>query len=98
MHIQNKDIEKLASMSKLRLSPEEVSKYTNDANEILSYVDLLNEVDTSNLQETNQVTGLTNVTYPDQVHSPFSPDIAERVLKSSGQPIEMKQIKVPNVL
>lgn len=85
-------------MSKLELSHDEIQQYTNEANTILSYVDLLNEVDTSSLPETHQVTGLHSVMFPDVEESPFSPDIAERVLRASQQPVEMKQIKVPNVL
>jgi aspartyl-tRNA(Asn)/glutamyl-tRNA(Gln) amidotransferase subunit C len=61
------DILKLASLSKLRLSDEEIESLRDELSEILNYVEQLNKVDTSDLKPTYQVTGLTNVTRPDEV-------------------------------
>lgn len=61
------DVLKLAALSKLRLGDDEVEKLQSELTEILNYVEILNEVDTSGLQPTYQVTGLTNVTREDEV-------------------------------
>jgi aspartyl-tRNA(Asn)/glutamyl-tRNA(Gln) amidotransferase subunit C len=61
------DILKLASLSKLRLSDEEIESLRDELSEILNYVEQLNKVDTSDLKPTYQVTGLANVTRPDEV-------------------------------
>jgi aspartyl-tRNA(Asn)/glutamyl-tRNA(Gln) amidotransferase subunit C len=61
------DVLKLAALSKLRLTEEEVEKLRSELSEILNYVEILNSVDTDTLTPTYQVTGLTNVMRPDEV-------------------------------
>ena len=61
------DVLKLAALSKLRLSDEEVENLRTELSEILNYVEQLNEVDTAGLKPTYQVTGLTNVSRSDDI-------------------------------
>lgn len=61
------DVLKLAALSKLRLTDEEVEKLRSELSEILNYVEILNKVDTDSLSPTYQVTGLTNVMRPDEI-------------------------------
>ena len=61
------DVLKLAALSKLRLSDEEVENLRTELSEILNYVKQLDEIDTRGLEPTYQVTGLKNVTRPDEV-------------------------------
>ena len=49
--VSQKEVEKIASLSRLSLSKEELSSHTEDMNNILDYMDLLNEVDTENVDE-----------------------------------------------
>ncbi|MBX4197044.1 Asp-tRNA(Asn)/Glu-tRNA(Gln) amidotransferase subunit GatC [Candidatus Saccharibacteria bacterium] len=60
------DVLKLAALSKLRLSDDEVEKLRGELSEILSYVETLNQVDTTGLEPTYQVSGLKNVYRPDE--------------------------------
>ena len=60
------DIRKLARLSRLRLTDEEVARYQNELSEILAYVEQLQDVDVVGLEPTSQVTGLTNVTRADE--------------------------------
>ncbi len=55
------DVLKLAALSKLRLSDEEVEKLRGELSEILSYVEMLDKVDISGVEPTYQVSGLKNV-------------------------------------
>jgi len=55
------DVLKLAALSKLRLSDEEVEKLRGELSEILSYVEVLDKVDVSGVEPTYQVSGLKNV-------------------------------------
>jgi aspartyl-tRNA(Asn)/glutamyl-tRNA(Gln) amidotransferase subunit C len=55
------DVLKLAALSKLRLSDEEVESLRGELSEILNYVELLEKVDVSGLEPTYQVSGLKNV-------------------------------------
>jgi aspartyl-tRNA(Asn)/glutamyl-tRNA(Gln) amidotransferase subunit C len=61
------DVLKLAALSKLRLSDEEVEKMQSELSEILSYVEILNNVDVSGLEPTYQVSGLKNIYRPDEI-------------------------------
>jgi aspartyl-tRNA(Asn)/glutamyl-tRNA(Gln) amidotransferase subunit C len=60
------EIRKLATLSQLKLSGEEIERYQADLSAILSYVEILQDVDVSNLEPTSQVTGLTNVVRKDE--------------------------------
>lgn len=66
-HLSKEDILKLAKLSKLELTPEEIEKFQSEIEAILGYVDQLQAVDVSGLEPTNQVTGLTNVMRPDEI-------------------------------
>ena len=61
------DVLKLAALSKLRLSDEEVEKMRVELSEILNYVQQLDNVNVDGLDPTYQVTGLKNITRPDEV-------------------------------
>ena len=65
--LTKEEVLKLAKLARLKLSEEEVAKYTEELGEILNYVELLSKVDTSNLKPTNQVTGLHSVYRKDEV-------------------------------
>lgn len=55
------DTQKIAKLANLRLSPDELEKFSVQLSAILEYVDQLKNVDTSAVPETSQVTGLVNV-------------------------------------
>lgn len=61
------DILKLAKLSKLTLTDEQLEQFRVELEEIVGYVEKLQAVDVSGLEPTNQVTGLTNVTRPDEI-------------------------------
>jgi aspartyl-tRNA(Asn)/glutamyl-tRNA(Gln) amidotransferase subunit C len=61
------DILKLAQLARISLTDEEIEEFAGEFNAILNYVKQLDAVDTSGLESTSQVTGLTNVTRADEV-------------------------------
>ena len=63
------DILKLARLSRLKLSEEEVKLFTQEFNEILNYVELLDSVDVAGLEPTYQVNGLVNITRDDVIRT-----------------------------
>lgn len=65
--LTKEDILKLAKLSRLKLSDEEVEAYRQELSHILEYVSLLNKVDTKDLKPTLQVTGLSNQTRQDEI-------------------------------
>lgn len=89
------DVLKLAALSKLTLSDDEVEKLRGELSEILNYVEMLNQVDVEGLQPTYQVTGLQNVTRPDEPRDyGYKP---EDLLKNAPA-VQDNQFKVKRVL
>lgn len=78
MKLTKEDVLKLAKLSRLKLSDQEVEQYQNELSEILDYVAQLDSVDVDGLKPTYQVTGLTsqdeNATRDDVVSEQVSHD------------------------
>lgn len=81
----------IAKLARLRLTDEEVQKYSTELTKILAYIDVLNGLDTDNVAPTAQVTGLENVLREDQVKP--SEAKAEELLGCSPLPIVNDQIE-----
>lgn len=61
------NVGKIATLANLKISPEEENKLESQLNEILSYVEKLENVATDDIEETSQVTGLENILREDEV-------------------------------
>jgi len=48
--ITTEDVKYIASLAKLKFTEEELESFTKEFNEILSYMDTLNEADTENVE------------------------------------------------
>lgn len=66
MELNITDIENIAKLARLDLTTKEKYLYAKQLTAVLDYVEMLNEVDTSNVLETCQVTGLEDVTREDE--------------------------------
>lgn len=60
MKLSRDDILKLAKLSRLTLTEEEITQYQKELSEILGYVEQLDSVNVDGLSPTYQVTGLTS--------------------------------------
>ena len=67
MAVNIKDVEHIAKLAKLSFSDNEKEKFTEQFNEILSFMEKLNELDTSSVEPLSQVIELQNVLREDQV-------------------------------
>lgn len=65
--ISSDDVKYVAALAKIAITDEEAVKLTKELDAILGYVKQLDAVDTTGLEPTYQVTGLKNVTRPDEV-------------------------------
>jgi len=63
------DVKHVAKLANIPLKNDEVKKYENQLSQILEYIEKLTKVNTDNIKETSQTTGLENVTR-DDVASP----------------------------
>ena len=66
MALTEKEVEKIASLARIRLTSEEKEKLAQEMGAILKYVEKLNEIDTKGVEPTAQVTGLENVFRKDE--------------------------------
>lgn len=67
MTVTIEQLEKIATLARLSLTEEEKVRYAKQLSQVLDYFDILNEVDTSQVEETCQVTGLSDIVRPDEV-------------------------------
>lgn len=86
---------KLAHLSRLKLTEEEIERFRIELSEILSYVEQLNKADTGGLQPTYQVTGLKNVMRDDKV---VDYQAKPKDLLRGAPAVENNQFKVKRVL
>lgn len=61
MKLSLEQVKKVAKLANLPLTPEEEEKYSEQLSAILGYFEKLNEVDTSKVEPTFNVTGQNNV-------------------------------------
>ncbi|MCL4365881.1 Asp-tRNA(Asn)/Glu-tRNA(Gln) amidotransferase subunit GatC [Patescibacteria group bacterium] len=66
MKLTSDQVKKVAKLANLPLTPQEEEKYSEQLSKILGYVEQLNQVDTSNVEPTFNVTGLNNVMREDE--------------------------------
>tara|TARA_B100000427_G_scaffold175283_1_gene145756 strand:+ start:602 stop:910 length:309 start_codon:yes stop_codon:yes gene_type:complete len=92
--ITKKELEKIATLSKLSLSESELKNHTKDLNNILEYMDLLNEIDTSNTEELVNVHDATSDLREDNSEDSIP---KEKVIDNSPQSKE-DYIEIPLVV
>ena len=85
------DIRHIAKLARLKIEEHEIEKATKELSAILEYVNVLNELDTSSVEPTAQITGITNVLRKDEVR--ISEASKEDLLGCSPLPIVNDQIE-----
>lgn len=65
--LTREEVLKLAHLSRLELSDDEVARFQQEISAILDYVEQLQKADVEGLEPTYQVTGLKNVMREDEV-------------------------------
>ena len=97
MKITEKEVRYVADLGNLKLSDEEVAKFTKDLDEILVHMDKLAEIDTSGIAPMSQVlyeAAETATLRPDEERPPLGPELA---LANAPQP-GGGYFKVPRVI
>lgn len=77
------DVVHVAKLANLSLNKEEIKKFESQLSETIEYIGQLNEIDTSNVKETSQVTGLSNVTRDDNTSASLTQEEALKNTKST---------------
>ncbi|HHD11279.1 MAG TPA: Asp-tRNA(Asn)/Glu-tRNA(Gln) amidotransferase subunit GatC [Deltaproteobacteria bacterium] len=94
MSISRKDVEHIAELSRLALTEEEISLYTEQLKKILHYVEKLSAVDTGGIEPTTYTIPLQRMRRKDEV-SPSLP--VEEVLRNAPEK-EKNCFKVPRII
>ncbi|HNP75371.1 MAG TPA: Asp-tRNA(Asn)/Glu-tRNA(Gln) amidotransferase subunit GatC [bacterium] len=67
MKLSQQEVERIATLARLKLTEEEKNRYSQELSKIFDYMDKLQALDTAAVEPTSQVTGLTNVMREDVV-------------------------------
>ncbi len=94
MKVTEQDIKTVASLSRLKIRPEESARVIEQLDEILTYVDILKSIDTEKISPTTYALPMQNVFREDVVKPSLDRDLAlsNAPLKEDGY------FKVPRVL
>ena len=94
MAVTIRDVEHIAKLAKLEFNEDEKAKFTDQFNQILAFMEKLNELDTSKVEPLSHVIELQNV-FREDVVKPSSP--TENALKNAPAKSD-KFFKVPKVI
>jgi aspartyl-tRNA(Asn)/glutamyl-tRNA(Gln) amidotransferase subunit C len=74
MSVTLQEVDRIAALAKLEFSAEEKQKFTEQFNQILQYIEKLNELDLTNVAPTHHVWEAGNVFREDRVQPSLTPD------------------------
>ena len=94
MAVTKKEVEKIAELARLKFTDQELENFTPQMNEILSYMDKLNELDTENVKPLSHPVEQSNVFREDEMKASIP---AEDALKNAPSKDE-HHFKVPKVI
>jgi len=94
MSVTNEDVKYVAGLARLQLSEKEVNQLKGDMNQILEYMDTLNELDTTNVEPLEHVTEL-NLSFRKDVA--LEPTPHEDALKNAPD-ADSDYFRVPRVI
>lgn len=94
MKLSKTEVEHIAGLARLKLSEEEKAKYSQELSAILDYVEKMQAIDTTGVEETSQITGLTNIMREDKI---IESNISDELMDCAPE-AGNGYIKVPKIL
>jgi len=94
MSVSKEDVKKIAELARLEFNEKEIENYTSEMNQILEYVDKLNELDTENVKPLSHPIENSNV-FREDVLKESTP--REEGLKNAPD-ASTEHFKVPKVI
>ena len=95
MSVSLDEVRHLAALSEINLNDDELTSLTTDIDNIVDYINQLDELDTDNVEQpTFQLTGLHNIWREDTIE----PQLPREKLLELAPAAENNQVKVPKVL
>jgi aspartyl-tRNA(Asn)/glutamyl-tRNA(Gln) amidotransferase subunit C len=72
--IDREQVQKVAHLARLELTPDEEEQFTSQLSSILEYVEQLNELDTTDIPPTTRAIDVSNITREDECHPYAEPE------------------------
>ncbi|MEE9537850.1 MAG: Asp-tRNA(Asn)/Glu-tRNA(Gln) amidotransferase subunit GatC [candidate division NC10 bacterium] len=94
MKISYEEVEHVARLARLALSEEERERMRAQLDAILTYIDKLNELDTSQVEPTSHVIPMTNVFREDKVR----PSLSQEQALANAPDRQEALFRVPRIL
>jgi aspartyl-tRNA(Asn)/glutamyl-tRNA(Gln) amidotransferase subunit C len=85
----------IAKLAKIKITDQESEKFSQELSNILDFFGQLQEVNTENVPETSQVTGLENVWRKDEIKNA---DNIQDCLECTPHEVENNCIKIPKIM
>lgn len=94
MPVELKDVRAVAELARLSLTAEEETRLVSQLNEILGFMETLNELDTRGVEPTSHPVPMENVTRKDQIE-PFA---ARGDLMAAAPEVAGDYYRVPRIM
>ncbi|MDD3715911.1 MAG: Asp-tRNA(Asn)/Glu-tRNA(Gln) amidotransferase subunit GatC [Candidatus Marinimicrobia bacterium] len=94
MALSRKEVIYIAGLARLKLSEEEIERYTRQLSDILGYVEQLQELDVENVAPMSHVLDIVNVMREDKALPPLDREV---VLANAAEH-DGRHFKVPRVI
>ena len=94
MNIDRKDVEKLAHLSRLELTEEELANMESDMNKMLQFVEKINELDLEGVEPLAYVSDEVNILREDDVKQ----DITHEEALKNAPDTDTDYFRVPKVI
>lgn len=91
----NVDVAYVAALARLKIDEEEQNSIQRDMDEIVTYIDMLSELDVSNIQPTMHAIDLKNIWREDLC---VPSDVKSSIIRNAPANIDGELIKVPQVI
>ena len=92
--LSREDVEKVALLARLKLSPAELELLTTQLGQILTYVDILNEVDTEDVEPMAHAVEMSNVFREDEQR----PSLPRELALANAPKTDGRYFLVPPIL
>ena len=93
MQLGPEDVRKVASLARLKLTDDEIAEFSEQLGQVLGYVEVLNELDVTDVEPMAHAAEVTNVLREDETRPSLPRDEAlANAPKTDGQFFQVPQI------
>ena len=96
MQLTKEEVQKIAELARIDLTEDEIDKRQKDLSNVLVYFDKLSELNTENVEEIGNMTGMTNIYRNDFVDE--ATDEEKKGIMENLSEVQFDYIKVKSIL